>query len=192
MWHCAHSYFEKGCRKKCTRQSPKVLLVVLSTLFFNSKKNKIIAREPMNVRELNYRKVTKVDLTATTSGALYWSYPVLRFGIVACKFFRQPFSKQLYLHVFSLKSISDFNPDSHLIHRHECLACTLKRKSFIKSYTKWDVNLVLQYRVWREVTFYRTLNLRLTWVPIIRESFCCVSRNVLFHNIVGRNDLIFT
>ena len=128
MWHCAHSYFEKGCRKKCTRQSPKVLLVVLSTLFFNSKKNKIIEREPMNVRELNFRKVTKVDLTATTSGALYWSYPVLLFGIVACKFFRQPFSKQLYLHVFSLKSISDFIPDSHLLHRLDCLACTLKKK----------------------------------------------------------------
>ena len=26
--------FEKGCRKKCTRQSRKVLLVVLSSLFF--------------------------------------------------------------------------------------------------------------------------------------------------------------
>ena len=38
---------------------------------FNSKENKIIAREPMNVRELNYRKVTKVDLTATASRALY-------------------------------------------------------------------------------------------------------------------------
>ena len=25
--------------------------------------------------------------------------------------------------------------------------------------------------------------------PIIRESFCCASRNVLLHNIVGRNDL---
>ena len=29
-----YSYFEKGCRKKCTRQSRKVLLVVLSSLFF--------------------------------------------------------------------------------------------------------------------------------------------------------------
>ena len=29
-----YSYFEKGCRKKCTRQSRKVLWVVLSLLFF--------------------------------------------------------------------------------------------------------------------------------------------------------------
>ena len=32
-----YSCFEKGCRKKCTRQSRKVLWVVLSSLFF--KKN---------------------------------------------------------------------------------------------------------------------------------------------------------
>ena len=56
---CTQLFRERLYRKKCTRQSPKVLLVVLSTLFFNSKKNKIIARKPMNVclRELNYRKV---------------------------------------------------------------------------------------------------------------------------------------
>ena len=29
-----NSYFEKGCRKKCTRQSRKVLWVVLSSLLF--------------------------------------------------------------------------------------------------------------------------------------------------------------
>ena len=29
-----YSYFEKGCWKKCTRQSQKVLWVVLSSLFF--------------------------------------------------------------------------------------------------------------------------------------------------------------
>ena len=30
----SYSYFEKGCRKRCTRQSQKVLWVVLSSLFF--------------------------------------------------------------------------------------------------------------------------------------------------------------
>ena len=29
-----YSYFEKGCRKKCTQQSLKVLWVVLSSLLF--------------------------------------------------------------------------------------------------------------------------------------------------------------
>ena len=50
---------------------PKGIVGGFEYTVFHSKKNKIIAREPMNVRELNYRKVTKVDLTATTSGALY-------------------------------------------------------------------------------------------------------------------------
>ena len=30
------------------------------------------------------RKTTKVGLTATKSGTVYWSYPTLPFGIVAC------------------------------------------------------------------------------------------------------------
>ena len=33
----AYSCFEKGCRKKYTRQFPKVLSVVLSLLFFKQK-----------------------------------------------------------------------------------------------------------------------------------------------------------
>ena len=31
---CIYSYFEKGCRKRCMRQSWKALWVVLSSLFF--------------------------------------------------------------------------------------------------------------------------------------------------------------
>ena len=37
LWHTVnpvYSYFEKGCRKKCTRQSRMVLWVVFSSLFF--------------------------------------------------------------------------------------------------------------------------------------------------------------
>ena len=34
---CIYSYFEKGCRIKCTRQPRKVLWVVLSSLFFKKK-----------------------------------------------------------------------------------------------------------------------------------------------------------
>ena len=29
-----NSYFEKGCQKKCTRQSRKIMWVVLSSMFF--------------------------------------------------------------------------------------------------------------------------------------------------------------
>ena len=32
-----YNYFEKGCRKKCTRESRKVLWVVLSSPFLNLK-----------------------------------------------------------------------------------------------------------------------------------------------------------
>ena len=42
------------------------------------------------------KKASKVSSTATVSGTVYWSYPMLPFGIVACTFFRQPFSKKLY------------------------------------------------------------------------------------------------
>ena len=38
-----YSYFEQGCRKKCTRQSRKVLWVVLSALG-SSKKSERMAR----------------------------------------------------------------------------------------------------------------------------------------------------
>ena len=31
---CIYSYFEKGCRKKCTQQSRRVFWVVLSSMFF--------------------------------------------------------------------------------------------------------------------------------------------------------------
>ena len=34
-----YSYFEKGCRKKCTRQFRKVLWVVFSSLFFKEISN---------------------------------------------------------------------------------------------------------------------------------------------------------
>ena len=37
--HKVYSYFEKGCRKKCPRQSRKVLWVVFSSLFFKEISN---------------------------------------------------------------------------------------------------------------------------------------------------------
>ena len=38
-----------------------------------------------------------------------WSYPRLPFGIVACAFFRQPFSKQLYIILFTQDWLNDCN-----------------------------------------------------------------------------------
>ena len=39
----AYSYFEKGCRKKCTRQSRKVLWVILRSLFFKESQDRMAA-----------------------------------------------------------------------------------------------------------------------------------------------------
>ena len=44
VYTCVYSYFGKGCRKKCTRQTRKVLWVVLSSLLFKRR-----AQEAMDV-----------------------------------------------------------------------------------------------------------------------------------------------
>ena len=44
----AYSYFEKGCRKKCTRQSRKVLWVILRSLFFKESQDRM-AGEAMDL-----------------------------------------------------------------------------------------------------------------------------------------------
>ena len=58
------SYFEKGCRKKCTRQSRKVLWVVLSSLLFQKNLKEWQERPWTYVYECLW-KATKVGSTAT-------------------------------------------------------------------------------------------------------------------------------
>ena len=70
-----YSYFEKGCRIKCTRQPRKVLWVVLSSLFF---------------------KEIKVGLTATVLELCIDHIAYYLLGLSRAHFFRQSFSKQLY------------------------------------------------------------------------------------------------
>ena len=74
LWvvRCLYSYFEKGCRKKYTRQSRKVLWVRM-------------AREAIVVC------LRVSGSTATVSGIVYWSYPIFPFGILACTFFPTTF-----------------------------------------------------------------------------------------------------
>ena len=59
-----YSYFEKGCREKCTRQSWKELWVVLSSLFFKEIWNNWHERPWKCVCECQ-RKATKVGSTGT-------------------------------------------------------------------------------------------------------------------------------
>ena len=85
-----YSYFEKGCRKKCTRQFRKVLWVVLSALFFKEIwKNGTRGHGHMFASAKG--KQQKYVRQLQSSGTVYWSYPILPFGIVACTFFQTSF-----------------------------------------------------------------------------------------------------
>ena len=85
-----YSYFEKGCLKKCTWQSRKALWVVLISLFFKESQD-IMAREATDICLWVLKESNKVGSTATKSGTVYWSYPILPFGIVACTLFSTTF-----------------------------------------------------------------------------------------------------
>ena len=81
-----YSYFEKVCRKKCTRQCRKVLWVILRSLFFKESRDRL-ARKAVDICLRVLKESNKVGSTATKSGTEYWSYPILPLGIVACTFF---------------------------------------------------------------------------------------------------------
>ena len=76
-----YSYFEKGCRKKCTRQSRKVLWVVLSSLL---KKVDRMAREAMDIclRVLKESDKSRFDSYNVRNSVLiishitFWDYRV--------------------------------------------------------------------------------------------------------------------
>ena len=85
-----YSYFEKGCRKKCTRQSRKVLWVVSSALFFQEVwKNGTGGHGHLFTRAKG--KQQKYVRQLQPSGIVYWWYSILPFGIVACTFFPTTF-----------------------------------------------------------------------------------------------------
>ena len=84
------SYFEKGCRTKCTQHSRKVLWEILSSLFFRKIWKNARATMDLCLRVLKENE-TKVGSTATVSGTVYWSYPILPSRTVACTFFPTAF-----------------------------------------------------------------------------------------------------
>ena len=84
-----YSYFNKGCRKKCMRQSRKVLWVVLSAR--SSKKFERMAREATD----------KYVWQLQSLGTVCWSYPILPFRLLHAHFWRQPFLKKLYTSLFA-------------------------------------------------------------------------------------------
>ena len=87
-----YSYFEKGCRKKCTRQSLKVLWVVLSLLFFKEIwKNVTRGHGCMFAR--NKGKQQKQVRQLQCQEQCVDHIPYYLSGLSRALFFRQPFSK---------------------------------------------------------------------------------------------------
>ena len=80
-WQHIYSYFKKGCRKKCT--IPKGIVGDFEFTIFQRNFKEWHERPWTYVCEC-WKKATKVDSTATVSGKVHWSYPILPFGIVAC------------------------------------------------------------------------------------------------------------
>ena len=90
-----YSYFKKVCRKKCTRQSRKVLWVAVRALF--SKKFERMVREAMDVclRVLKESNKCRFDSFSRYEPCID-HIPYYLSGLSRVHFFRQPFSKQLY------------------------------------------------------------------------------------------------
>ena len=103
---CVYSYFEKGCREKCMRQSRKVLWAVLSSLFFKEIWNH--ARETMDVclRVLKKSNKSRSD-SYSVKKTVYYYIPYYLSGLSRAHFFRRPFSKQMYTRISSCLHLHD-------------------------------------------------------------------------------------
>ena len=92
-----YSYFGKGCRIKCTWQPRKVLLVVLSSLFFKEILNNGRRSEAMDMclrvlKESTEKQVQQLQCQEQCIDHI----PCYLSGLSRAHLFRQPFSKQLY------------------------------------------------------------------------------------------------
>ena len=87
-----YSCFENGCRKKCTRQSRKVLWVVLSSLFFKEIWKNGRRGMDLYLRVLKESNKTKFDSYSVRNSVLIISHVTFRDCRVYI-FLRQPFSK---------------------------------------------------------------------------------------------------
>ena len=84
------NYFEKGCRKKVHATIPKGIVGGFEFTVLRRNLKEWHERPRTYVYQCE-RKATKLDSTATVSGTVYWPYPILPFGIVACTFFPTTF-----------------------------------------------------------------------------------------------------
>ena len=93
-WLQIYSYFDQGCRKKCTRQSRKGIVGGFEGTVLQRNLKECYRKPQTYVYEYS-RKATKVGLTASVVSNSV-SYPIFPFRIVACTFLATTFSKQLY------------------------------------------------------------------------------------------------
>ena len=84
------NYFEKGCRKKSARDNPERDCGGF-WVHCSSKKPERMARETMDICLWVQKESNKTRFDSYRSGTVYWSYPILPFGIVACTFFPTTF-----------------------------------------------------------------------------------------------------
>ena len=87
-----YSYFEKGCQKKCTRQSRKVLWVVLSSLFFKEIWRNDTWAIDVCLQMLKESNNRRFDSYFVSNSVLIISY-ITFWDCRVYIFFRQPFSK---------------------------------------------------------------------------------------------------
>ena len=92
MRYVIYSYFEKVCRKKCTRQSCKALWVVLS--FFFQRNLKEFARKAMEMclQVLKESNRSRFDSYSRQEQCID-HIPYYLLGLSGAHFSRQPFSK---------------------------------------------------------------------------------------------------
>ena len=155
-WHIVHSsvtassfffvqlYFEKGCRKKSTRQSQMLLWVF--RVHCSSKTFERMAREAMDIRlrVLEESNKSRFDSYSARNSILCWSYAILPVGIVTCTFFRS-FRKRrgkfiaMLLHYQCLKSAKSW---VRLPPLHTISDCPRLKKAPVKMfrplYYNWD------------------------------------------------------
>ena len=87
-----YGYFEKGCQKKCTRQSRKVLWVVLSSLFFKEIWRNDTWAIDVCLQMLKESNNRRFDSYFVSNSVLIISY-ITFWDCRVYIFFRQPFSK---------------------------------------------------------------------------------------------------
>ena len=95
-----YSYFEKVVSEKVHATILKGIVGSFEFTFLQRNLKECHERPWTYVCECS-RKATKAGSTLTVSGTVYWSYPILPFGIVACTFFPTTFLETAVYNVYN-------------------------------------------------------------------------------------------